>query len=164
MLECVGFKPCVNKNSRILILGSMPSIKSLKEQQYYAHPQNRFWKLMAKLLNYRKTPEDYHDKIKMLLDNNIALWDAIASCDRKGSLDTAIQNEIPNDFTAFLDKYKSIRTICFNGGKSYQSFKKYNEELLKKVKYTYFAMPSTSPANARFRLDMLYEKWAKMFG
>jgi hypoxanthine-DNA glycosylase len=163
MDKCLGFKPIVNKNAQILILGSMPSVVSLKQQQYYAHPQNRFWRLMANLLGYNNAPTKYDEKIKMLQDNHIALWDAIASCRREGSLDSAIENEIPNDFTGFLRKYPAIRTVCFNGGKSYQCFKKYNKRLLQDNSYTFLPMPSTSPANARFRLEMLEKTWGKMF-
>lgn len=159
MSFCEGFAPVVNENSKVLILGSMPSIKSLEHQQYYAHPQNRFWPLMAKLLNYQETPADYNDRLQMLLTHKIALWDSLCACEREGSLDSAIEKEVPNDFTAFLKQYPQIKTICFNGGKSQQAFKKYNKNLLKNSAYTFYAMPSTSPANARFRLEMLAEKW-----
>ena len=159
MSNCIGFKPVADINSQILILGSMPSIASLEHQQYYAHPQNRFWRLMAGLLNYKKVPVDYNDRLKMLLDNNIALWDSIASCRREGSLDSAIEDEIPNDISMFLQEHSAIKTICFNGGKAYQCFKKYNKQLLKSSRYTFMPMPSTSPANARFKLEMLLSVW-----
>jgi hypoxanthine-DNA glycosylase len=159
MERCVGFAPSVDENCTTLILGSMPSVKSLEQNQYYAHPQNRFWKLMAIFFNDGVIPSIYEQRLQMLRKNHIALWDSIDSCVREGSLDSAICDEVANDFTAFLEKYPNIVRICFNGGKSFQCFKKYNKEVLKNPKIQFFKLPSTSPANARFRLADLQEKW-----
>ncbi|WP_196604891.1 DNA-deoxyinosine glycosylase [Pectinatus haikarae] len=159
MSECKGFTPVVNSHSKLLILGSMPSIVSLSHKQYYAHPQNRFWRLMAKLLGYEITPVDYGERLKMILDRHIALWDSIAFCEREGSLDSAIQKETPNDFNEFFQRYRNINMLCFNGGKAYQCFKKYNKQILDSNKYIIYLLPSTSPANARFKMEMLEEKW-----
>ena len=159
MERCVGFAPSVDENCTTLILGSMPSVKSLEQNQYYAHPQNRFWKLMAIFFNDGVIPSIYEQRLQMLIENHIALWDSIDSCVREGSLDSAICDEVANDFTAFLEKYPNIVRICFNGGKSFQCFKKYNKEVLKNPKIQFFKLPSTSPANARFRLADLQEKW-----
>ena len=162
MNNCKSFKPSIDNNSKILILGSMPGVKSLEEQQYYAHPQNRFWKVMGVVCNESKLHElDYDLKLKTLLKNNIALWDTIKSCRRDGSLDSDIQNEIPNDIKELLKKYPNIKTICFNGNKSCSAFKKYFPDLLEK--YTCHKMPSTSPANARYSLNSLIEKWNLLF-
>ena len=159
---CVGFPPSVDADCRVLVLGSMPSVKSLSEQQYYAHPQNRFWKMMTKLLTGRDVPPtDYHERLDMLLTHHIALWDAIASCRREGSLDSAIHDERGNDFAAFLKRWPKITTILCNGGKSFQCFKRYNKALLARKDLTIRQMPSTSPANARWRLEMLIEEWKK---
>ena len=158
MAKCKSFQPQINTNSKILILGSMPGVKSLQNQQYYAHPQNRFWKLMAILCNCQNLPElDYKTKIQTLLKNNFALWDVIKSCEREGSLDTNIEKEVPNKIPELLEKFKNIETIYLNGNKSYCAFKKYFPELLHK--YKCFKMPSTSPANAKFRLEDLYNEW-----
>ena len=158
MNNCKSFKPSIDNNSKILILGSMPGIKSLEEQQYYAHPQNRFWKVMGVVCNEPKLHEFAYDlKLKTLLNSNIALWDTIKSCKREGSLDSDIQNETPNDIKGLLKNYPNIKTICLNGNKSYSAFKKYFPELLDK--YFCLKMPSTSPANARFSLDKLIEEW-----
>ncbi len=136
----------------------MPGVKSLEEQQYYAHPQNRFWKVMGHILGEPKLHEfDYGTKLKTLLKNNIALWDTIKSCRREGSLDSDIQNETPNDIRKLLKNYPNIKKICLNGNKSYSAFKKYFPDLLKK--YSCQKMPSTSPANARYSLEKLVEKW-----
>lgn len=156
-----GFSPSIDENCTILILGSMPSVKSLEQQQYYAHPQNRFWPLMSIFFNQGIVPTNYQEKLSMLLKNHVALWDSIDSCIREGSLDSAIYDEKSNDFNELFNKYPKINTICFNGGKSFQCFKKYNKDLLNNPKFTFYTLPSTSPANARFRLPMLQESWQK---
>lgn len=159
MNNCKSFKPSIDANSKVLILGSMPGVKSLKEQQYYAHPQNRFWKVLGRICNVDNLQElDYSQKLTILLQNGIALWDTIKSCKREGSLDSDIQNEIPNDIKILLKKYPNIETICLNGNKSYSAFKKYFPDLLQK--YNCYKMPSTSPANARYSLDRLVQEWS----
>ena len=161
MSNCKSFKPSIDNNSKILILGSMPGVKSLEEQQYYAHPQNRFWKVLGSICNELQLYElDYDVKLKTLLKNNIALWDTIKTCKRDGSLDSDIQNETPNDIRKLLKTYPNIKTICLNGNKSYTEFKKYFPYLLEK--YNCFKMPSTSPANARYSLDILIKEWSDL--
>ena len=160
--DCVGFPPSVDENCRVLVLGSMPSVKSLAEQQYYAHPQNRFWPMVTKILTGEDVPPAvYADRLRMLREHHIALWDAIASCKREGSLDSAIHDEIGNDFSKFLAKWPRITTILCNGGKSFQCFRRYNKALLARENLTIRQMPSTSPANARWRLDDLIAEWMK---
>ena len=161
MKKCKSFKPSIDEHSTVLILGSMPGVKSLEEQQYYAHPQNRFWKVMASICNEPKLYEFAYDlKLKTLLNSNIALWDTIKSCKREGSLDSDIQNETPNDIKGLLKNYSNIKTICLNGNKSYSAFKKYFPDLLEK--YNCHKMPSTSPANARYSLDILIKEWSRV--
>ena len=100
---CKSFQPNINMKSEILILGSMPGVKSLEMCQYYAHPQNRFWKLMGKFCKTDNLQElNYQEKLRILLKNKIALWDVIQSCERNGSLDSNIQNETPNDIRNLL--------------------------------------------------------------
>ena len=136
----------------------MPGVKSLEQQQCYAHPQNRFWKVMAQICNESNLAKfDYALKLKTLLENNIALWDTIKSCKREGSLDSDIQNEIPNDIRNLLKKYPNIQAIYLNGNKSYSAFKKYFPDLLEK--YNCYKKPSTSPANARYSLNKLIKEW-----
>ena len=160
MNNCKSFKPSIDNSSKVLILGSMPGVKSLEMCQYYAHPQNRFWKVMGAICNEPKLNElDYNLKLKTLLKNNIALWDTIKTCVRDGSLDSDIQNETPNDIRGLLKKYSGIKTICFNGNKSYSAFKKHFPKLLEQ--YKCYKLPSTSPANARYRLDNLYNEWGE---
>lgn len=160
---CTGFAPSIDANCTHLILGSMPSIASLGAQQYYAHPQNRFWPLMTRILEQTTPPIIYEERLAMLLRHHIALWDSIASCERPGSLDADIKNEQGNDFTALLAQYPHIHTICFNGGKSFQCFKKYNKELLSRQDLHFHKLPSTSPANARWKMERLEEAWKVPF-
>ena len=158
MTICKSFSPIINPQSKILILGSMPGVKSLEKQQYYAHPQNRFWKLIGLLCNYNNLSDlEYDNKLNILLNNKLALWDVIKSCERKGSMDSDILNESPNNFDLLLKKYPNIEKICFNGNKAYNAFKKYFPEFL--LNYNHFVLPSTSPANARFRIENLYDIW-----
>lgn len=154
MSNCKSFLPQINNESEILILGSMPGIKSLEEQKYYANPQNRFWKIMAILCNYNDLYNlKYEERIKILLNNHFALWDVINRCQRLGSLDSDIQNEIPNNIPELLNRYKNIKIICLNGNKAYTAFYKYFPELTQK--YKCWKLPSTSPANAKFNLEKL---------
>lgn len=155
MSKCKSFAPAINENSKILILGSMPGIKSLQEAQYYAHPQNRFWKVMSVLCSTDMVSMNYQDRIQTLLNNNFALWDVIKSCSREGSLDSAIENEKPNNIKSILKKYPNIKTIYLNGNKAYSAFKKHFPEYLHLCK----KMPSTSPANARFQMEALLKEW-----
>ena len=158
MNNCKSFRPSIDKNSEILILGSMPGIKSLEKQEYYAHPQNRFWKVMAYICNEKSLPDfDYQKKLEVLLKNKIALWDTIKTCKREGSLDSDIKNEIPNEIRSLLKKYPEIKKICLNGNKSYSAFRKYFPDLHEK--YVCIKMPSTSPANARYSLEKLISEW-----
>lgn len=161
MSKCQSFKPSIDNKSKVLILGSMPGVKSLELQQYYAHPQNRFWKVMASLCGYPNLAAvSYSEKLEILLNNNIALWDTIKSCERDGSLDSKIISEMPNDIKGLLKKYPNIKTIALNGNKSYSMFKKYFSDLL--PIYNCLHLPSTSPANARYNLDKLINEWKKI--
>lgn len=158
MSFCKCFGPIVDKNSKILILGSMPSVRSLELQQYYAHPQNRFWQVISALCGKEAVPSNYADKCTMILEHHFALWDVIESCEREGSLDSAILHETPNDLITLLKEYPQIHTICLNGGKAFSSYKKHFK-MMHSDSITYHTLPSTSPANARWRLPMLIEHW-----
>ncbi len=156
---CRCFAPVADENCKILILGSMPGERSLELQQYYGHKHNRFWRLMAEVLNGGMLPEDYGERQKMLLRCNIALWDVIAYCRREGSLDSAIRDEVYNDLAGFAAAHPQIKRICCNGGKAYSALKKYcRTNKLNGVEI--LAMPSTSPANARWNLEKLKEIWS----
>lgn len=146
--------PIFDKNSKILVLGSFPSVKSRESQFFYHHPQNRFWKVLSSVIGV-DTPTSIEEKKKFLLDNNIALWDVIASCDIEGSSDSSIKNVVANDLDKIIENC-NIKQIFCNGGKSYELYRKYCEKdtNLKAIK-----LPSTSPANARFSLEKLIAEW-----
>lgn len=143
-------KPIYNQNSQILILGSFPSQKSREVSFYYAHPQNRFWKVLEKVFDEKIT-----NKEKFLLQHNIALWDVIKSCQIEGSSDASIKDVEVNDIE-FLLKTSNIKKIYVNGKKAYDLYHKYLENNLK-IKAIY--LPSTSPANAQFSLDDLAKRY-----
>lgn len=156
MSLCSSFPPAARPDAEVLILGSMPGVRSLEEQQYYAHPQNRFWPTIAALLNQGSIPKNYEDKLNLLLKNHIALWDVIAVCHREGSLDADITAESANDFHTFLTAHPKIHRICFNGSKAYSAYKKHVGWIFAD-RLSYIQLPSTSPANAKWRLPMLVE-------
>ena len=151
------FPPVFDKNSEILILGSFPSVKSREESFFYANPQNRFWKLMAQLLN-ESTPKDTKDKIVMLKKHKIALWDVIESCDIVGSSDSSISNVVPVDISQILSRANIIKVYA-NGGKAFELYNKY---LYPKTKLDITKLPSTSPANAGYSFDKLLSEWKKI--
>ena len=151
------FPPVFDKNSEILILGSFPSVKSREESFFYANPQNRFWKLMAQLLN-ESTPKDTKDKIAMLKKHKIALWDVIESCDIVGSSDSSISNVVPVDISQILSRANIIKVYA-NGGKAFELYNKY---LYPKTQLEITKLPSTSPANAGYSFDKLLSEWKKI--
>lgn len=157
MSKCESFAALADENSKILILGSMPGRRSLDMQEYYAHPQNRFWKLLALLFD-EAVPEAYADKKALLARHYIALWDTLGYCEREGSLDSDIKNEQPNAVLELLAAYPRIKAVFCNGGKAGAAFKKYFAKNLPAGVAVYY-FHSTSPANARMRLADLAEEW-----
>ena len=144
MQKISSFPPIINENSKILILGSIPGVKSLEMQQYYAHPQNKFWKIICEIFNEDFTT-DYAERIKILEKHHIALWDVIDTCERKGSLDSEIRNEEANKIEELLQNFPNIKAIFCNGQKSYKNLQKI---LGKKFRMPIIVLPSTSPAYA----------------
>lgn len=151
------FEPIYDKNSKILILGSFPSVKSRENHFYYGHPQNRFWKVIARVTD-SPVPETIEEKKQLLLSNHIAIWDVIASCTILGSSDTSIKDVVVNDFSKILQN-SSIERIYVNGGKAYELYHKYAE---KQTNIQAVKLPSTSPANAAWNIDRLCEAWSKI--
>lgn len=137
-----SFPPIVSEDSKILILGSVPGIKSLEMQEYYAHPQNKFWRILFALFQEDFTA-DYAEKMELLKKNKIAVWDVIDSCERKGSLDTEIKNEAHHDILQLLQDFPSIKVIFCNGQKSFKTLRKI---LPDDLKIPILVLPSTSPA------------------
>lgn len=156
---CTSFAPVIHKSAATLILGSMPGIKSLQAAEYYAHPQNRFWPLMAALCHRSEAPETYEKRLAMLCENGFALWDVLGSCQRTGSLDSAITAETPNAIDELLIAHPHIRRVAFNGSKAFLSYRKHFSAFMKETSVEYIQLPSTSPANARWRLPDLITYW-----
>lgn len=137
-----SFPPLVWEAPRLLLLGSMPGIQSLHREQYYAHPQNQFWRILAAAFE-QDLPVTYDEKRELLKRNGIALWDVLAHCEREGSLDSAIKNAVPNDIPAFIDGFPSVQKIGFNGQ---QSFKYFERSFGARLDLPTAVLPSTSPA------------------
>lgn len=148
------FEPVWNKNSKVLVLGTFPSVKSREYGFYYGHPQNRFWKVAAAITG-QNIPVTIEDKKKLLLGNNIALWDVIASCSIKGSSDSSIKDVVANNLVQLLDE-SNITRIYANGAKAYELYMKYSYE---KTGMEIIKLPSTSPANAVYTLEKLIAAW-----
>ena len=144
MKRISSFPPIIFKDSKILILGSVPGIKSLEMQEYYAYPQNKFWTILFEIFDENFT-RNYNEKITFLEKNKIAVWDVIDSCEREGSLDTKIKDESHNDIAELLKAYPKVQTIFCNGQKSFNNLKKMLGE---KPDVSIYVLPSTSPAHA----------------
>lgn len=148
------FPPLYDENSRVLILGSFPSVKSREQLFFYGHPQNRFWKVISAVVGGAE-PKTIAEKKALLHANKIALWDVIASCEITGSADSSIKNVTANDISEILQT-ADIQNIYVNGKTAEKYFKKYLES---KVHQTAICLPSTSPANAAWSVERLTESW-----
>lgn len=146
MVWCRSMPFIAAPDARVLILGSMPGTRSLKAEQYYAHPQNHFWPLIFAILE-EPMPISYHDRVKGLLTRGIALGDVIASCSREGSSDAAITEVTVNDFPTFLALHTYIQLIAFNGSKAAQLWRR--QVSIDKKDLRLITLPSTSPAHTR---------------
>ncbi len=150
------FPPLYDSASKILILGSFPSVKSREQMFFYGHPQNRFWKVIASVFD-DEVPVNIEDKKLLLKRHHIALWDVISSCDIKGSSDSSIANVVPNDLSEILN-HSDIRLIIVNGKTAEKYFNKYIRD---QIKRNAVCLPSTSPANAAWGLEKLLNEWKK---
>lgn len=152
-----AFPPVINKNCKVLILGTMPGIKSLEKQQYYGHERNTFWRIIYSL--FQMEPEiDYNQKKAFLLRKSIALWDVLEACEREGSSDSNIKNPVPNDFKMFFSNYPNIQAVYFNGEPAQRLFQKHVLRDLEGFELPCFRLPSTSPANT-MRFEEKLQKW-----
>ena len=154
-----SFLPIINKDTKILILGSLPGKKSLELREYYGHPRNRLWEILAHITN-NEIPQDYERKKEFLFKYNIGLWDVAHSAYREGSLDSKIKKENPNDIEDLLESYETIKVIGFNGKKSEKMFFKYFTE---KLGIKYVPLPSTSPANMAINFEEMCSRWSELF-
>lgn len=148
------FPPLYNENSKVLILGSFPSVKSREQMFFYGHPQNRFWKVISAITG-KKEPVTIDEKKSLLLSSGIALWDVIASCEIEGSSDSSIKNAVANDLTEIL-KNADIRQIFVNGKTAEKYYNKYIRDTIGREAV---CLPSTSPANAAWSVDKLIAEW-----
>jgi len=148
------FPPLFDSESRTLILGSFPSVKSREAMFFYGHPQNRFWRLTA-LLCHEDTPQTIEEKSSLILRHHLALWDSIQSCTITGSSDSSVRDVVPNDLRVIFDNSKTERVFC-NGALSHKMYMKY---IYPQTGIAAVKLPSTSPANAAYSLERLTESW-----
>lgn len=150
-MEIHNIPPVFDADSKILILGSFPSVKSREQQFFYGHPQNRFWRVLAAVTGC-KVPLNTEEKRKFLVENKIAVWDVIGQCDITGSSDSSIKNVVPNDISVILNTAQ-IKQVFTNGAAAHRLYEKYiGRDAVK--------LPSTSPANAAFSLERLINEWS----
>jgi TDG/mug DNA glycosylase family protein len=158
--EC--FPPIANRNAEVLILGSLPGRKSLEMQQYYAHPQNAFWRLITQILG-AQWPLPYTRRLKLLTAHRIAVWDVLAAAQRPGSLDSSIvhASALANDFETFFRAHPHIRRVCFNGRKAEVLYSRFvlPELSAEFAGLRYVSLPSTSPAHAGMTFAKKLERW-----
>ncbi len=147
--------PLYSASSRVLILGSFPSVKSREQAFFYGHPQNRFWRVAAEILGCG-IPRTVDEKKRLILGNRLALWDVIAECDITGSSDSSIREVVPNDISGLLEK-SGIKTIFVNGKTAEKFYLRYTEP---KTGIKAVCLPSTSPANAAWSFERLCEAWS----
>lgn len=161
-----SFPPQVGAGCRVLVLGTVPSLRSLEMRQSYAHPHNLFWPFMGAL--YDAGPElPYAERIARLHAAGVGIWDVLKHCERPGSLDSSIlaHSEVPNDIPALLDEFPSIRAVALNGTKARQVFERRIHPRIDERRRTsleLLALPSTSPANASIPRDRKLESWQEM--
>ncbi|MDP3701965.1 MAG: DNA-deoxyinosine glycosylase [Hylemonella sp.] len=155
-----GLPPLVSVATRLLILGSFPSVASLQSQQYYAHPQNHFWKILQALWPAHPLPgrEQYAERCAWVLAHGLGIWDVYASCEREGSLDSAIRNPEVNDFAALRRRCPQLRLIVHNGGESFRHAKSVRSALGVED-FPLVKLPSTSPANASWSFERKLSAW-----
>jgi len=157
-----SFPPIVNRNARILVLGSMPGRESLRARQYYAHPRNAFWRIMEALFDIDANLP-YDARCQSLVERHVALWDVLHACTRSSSLDSDIDEAsiIPNDFQQFLTSHQNIQAICFNGAKAETIYQKHVLPRLPGdlAQLPLIRLPSTSPAHAALDFQEKLKRW-----
>lgn len=151
-----SFPPILPTEPKVLILGSMPGAMSLAKQEYYGHKQNHFWKILFALLEQSPVPESFDQKKEILYKHRIALWDVLANCEREGSLDSNIKNQVENDIPGLLAQHPTIKTIAFNGQQSHRFFIRKFGTI---PGIDFYVLPSTSPAYT-MKLEAKIAAWA----
>lgn len=156
-----GLPPLLDTQTRLVVLGSFPGVASLRTQQYYGHPQNQFWKIVAALLSAHAADVlamPYAERAKWLLSQGVGLWDVYAVCEREGSLDADIQNAQPNDLQSLSTRCPALGAIAHNGGESFKHAK-----LTRALGLPVYRLPSTSPANASWSFQRKLDVWRDVF-
>lgn len=149
-----GLAPVIDQRARVLILGSFPSTASLAAQRYYAHPQNQFWRILGAVVEQPLREMDYPARLAAVQAAGIAIWDVFASCERAGSLDSAIRNAVPNDLAALRKSAPELRRICFNGRTAARRIRE-----VEAMGFEVHVLPSTSPAHAGMRFEEKLARW-----
>lgn len=157
MTRLIGLPPIADPNTRLLVLGSFPGVASLRAQQYYGHPQNAFWKILGVLWNEPLVQAGYEERVATVLAHGLGIWDVYASCEREGSLDTAIRDAELNDFARLRGACPELRAIAHNGGESFR-----HARLTAAFGLPVHRLPSTSPANASWSFDRKLEAWGEL--
>lgn len=165
MARIHSFEPIEDRNAEVLILGSMPGTRSLTAGQYYAHPHNVFWRILAELLHF-DAASSYEARVRALKSTRIALWDVLHSCVRAGSLDAMIENDTQtaNDFRRFFGGHRKIRNVFFNGAKAEASYRRHVLRAIGPGTIGYSRLPSTSPANASMSYAHKLRAWRAILG
>jgi len=154
-----GLAPLVTAGTRMLVLGSFPGARSLALQQYYAHPQNAFWRVLQSLWPSSPMPaaDQYQQRVDWMLDKGLGLWDVYASCERDGSLDTAIREPQVNDLAGLLRACTELRVVAHNGGESFR-----HARVTRALGLPVHRLPSTSPANASWSFERKLAAWKEL--
>lgn len=162
MTVLTGFEPVIAKDCKVLIVGSMPGVASLQMRQYYAHPRNAFWPIMAEIYGIEQS-STYAERCSLLSAEGAGIWDVLRSCKRPGSLDSNIESasEQANDFESLFSIHRSIRAVFFNGGTAERLYKKHilSSQMIKNQNLFYHRLPSTSPAYASMKFEEKLEQW-----
>jgi hypoxanthine-DNA glycosylase len=154
-----GFKPIIDKNTEIIVLGTMPGDRSIQTGEYYANSKNQFWKIIFKTFNNGHSEYSYNNKTELLLKNKIGLWDVLTKAERVGSLDSNIHREEFNDFNKIFNEFPKLRIVIFNGKKAAEYFKGFKS--IPKDK-EYYILPSTSSANTWKTFDQKWKEWKEI--
>ncbi len=160
-MHCHSFPPIARRDARVLILGTMPGKRSLEERQYYAHPQNAFWGIITDILG-AGVGLPYGERVSLLTEHRVAVWDVLRSCSRASSLDADIEPAtiVPNDFQRFFADHPDLAQVCFNGAKAAALFARHvRPHLPPTIAVEYHSLPSTSPANARVSRTEKRQAW-----
>ena len=153
-----GFPPILDANTRLIVLGSFPSVASLRAQRYYDHPQNHFWKILGALWGVPLIDMPYSERTDALLAHGLGVWDVYASCQREGSLDSSIQNAQLNDLAGLRSRCPRLQALAHNGGESYR-----HARHTRALGLPVYRLPSTSPANASWSFERKLAAWREVF-